>query len=189
MTTSLADFIENHRDDILRRCIRKAHASPPRDASRTSGIPAFLRQLVAELRRDSQTRNIRDVSGDHGRNLYFSGFTASEVVHDYGNVCQAVSDLAVEQGATIEASEFRTLNRCLDDAIASAVSSYTQQMRRTSAGRASELRTLLDSAITAFEALLAGQVGVAGTTGTLLHRSLLAIRSMLAPPTLSPTGA
>jgi len=45
-------------------------------------------------------------------------------VHDYGDVCQSVTALAVEQGVAISTDEFRTLNRCLDDAIADAVASF-----------------------------------------------------------------
>ena len=46
------------------------------------------------------------------------------VVHDYGDVCQAATELAVEQQQRISADEFRTLNRCLDNAIADAVTSF-----------------------------------------------------------------
>jgi hypothetical protein len=41
-----------------------------------------------------------------------------QVVHNYGDVCQAVTGLALEQEAPILIDEFRILNRRLDDAIA-----------------------------------------------------------------------
>jgi hypothetical protein len=41
------------------------------------------------------------------------------------------------------------------------------------------LRNLLYTAITAFEALQTGSVGIAGSTGSLVHRSLLAMRSLI----------
>ena len=50
----------------------------------------------------------------------------AQVVHDYGGVCQAVTELADEMHAPITADEFRIFNRCLDDAIAEAVTEYTR---------------------------------------------------------------
>jgi hypothetical protein len=48
-----------------------------------------------------------------------------------------------------------------------------------SAGQSVELRSLLYTAITAFEALQTGNVGVNGNTGTLVYRSLVAMRSLI----------
>jgi GGDEF domain-containing protein len=47
-------------------------------------------------------------------------------IRDYGDVCQAVTGLAMEIGAPILVNEFHTFNRCLDDAIVGAVSKYSQ---------------------------------------------------------------
>jgi hypothetical protein len=62
------------------------------------------------------------------------GFNVGQVVHDYGDVCQCVTALAVEQNKSISTDEFRTLNLCLDNAIADAVSSFGSA-RQTSADR------------------------------------------------------
>jgi hypothetical protein len=61
----------------------------------------------------------------HGGDMLHDGFTIEQVIRDYGNVCQAVTNLAVETGALISAREFRTFNRCLDDAMAAAVAEYS----------------------------------------------------------------
>jgi hypothetical protein len=53
----------------------------------------------------------------HGKALVEGGYTLSQVVHDYGEVCQAFTELALELKAGITAKEFHTLNRCLDTAI------------------------------------------------------------------------
>jgi hypothetical protein len=45
--------------------------------------------------------------------LLLQGFTVSQVVHDYGDVCQSITDLAVEVNAPISTDDFRMLNRCL----------------------------------------------------------------------------
>src|SRR5690348_15397486 len=59
--------------------------------------------------------------------LLQQGFTVDQVVHDYGDLCQAITDLAFDQSAPISTDEFRTLNRCLDNAIADAVTEYNYQ--------------------------------------------------------------
>ena len=44
---------------------------------------------------------------------------------------------------------------------------------------AHELRNLLNTAIVAFEVLKTGNVGVAGSTGAVLHRSLMGARALI----------
>ena len=44
---------------------------------------------------------------------------------------------------------------------------------------AHELRNLINTAIVAFEVLKTGNVGVAGSTGTVLHRSLMGARALI----------
>jgi len=73
----------------------------------------------------------------HGRDLFDQGFTLEQVIRDYGDVCQSVMNLAVETGTPISAEEFRTFNRCLDDAIAGAATEYSK--RKSSVSAAAEL--------------------------------------------------
>src|SRR4029434_4010644 len=107
----------------------------------------------------------------HGHDLLLQGFTVSQVVHDYGDICQAITELAVEANAPISTEDFRTLNRCLDDAIAGAVTEYGRERNQstldgeTARGSerlgffAHELRNLVNTAIVAFEVLKTGNVG------------------------------
>jgi hypothetical protein len=96
-------------------------------------------------------------------------------VHDYGDVCQSITDLAVELGAPIATDDFRTLNRCLDNAIAGAVTEFTLEQGVTRTKQSAELRSLTEAAIFAFRVIRAGGVGVGGSTGAVVERSLLAI--------------
>ena len=105
-------------------------------------------------------------------------------MHDYGDVCQSVTDLAVELRAPISTDDFRTLNRCLDNAIAGAVTEFTGIARDE---QATELEKLSDTAISAFLAIRGGSVGVGGSTGAVLERSLVAIRAALNPPSPEPS--
>ena len=127
----------------------------------------------------------------HGHHLLLQGFTLSQVVHDYGDVCQSITELAVEKSAPISPNDFGTLNRCLDDAIAGAVTEYGRGQNQFTLDRESvrgnerlgflahELRNLINTAVIAFEVLKTGDVGVAGSTGGVLHRSLIGLRALI----------
>lgn len=92
------------------------------------------------------------------------GFSVDQVVHDYGDLCQAITDLAYERDAPFLIDEFRTLNRCLDNAIADAVTEFSYQRDFAVADRqaiemherlghfAHELRNFLQTATLAFTA-------------------------------------
>jgi hypothetical protein len=97
-----------------------------------SGVPLFIDQLSEMLRLSLPSSDaIASSAGIHGRALSRTGFTVAQVVHDYGDVCQAVTELAQEKDAPITVGEFHTLNRCLDDAIAEAVTAYTAQREQS----------------------------------------------------------
>ena len=111
----------------------------------------------------------------------------SQVVHDYGDICQAITELAVKQNAPITTEEFKTLNGCLDTAIAEAV---TEHARLTAEARyvddaersgysAHETRDLINTAILAFETLKRGTVAINGSTGAVLGRTLLSMRDLV----------
>jgi signal transduction histidine kinase len=114
-----------------------------------------------------------------------------QVVHDYGDLCQAITDLAVERDAPFSVDEFRTLNRCLDNAIADAVTEFSTQrdvaVSRLSSAQANErlgflvheLRNSLQTATLALTALETGQLPVTGATGGVLRRSLVALTSLV----------
>jgi signal transduction histidine kinase len=191
----LYEFITLNREEIITRCRAKVATRsipPPTDAEINHGVPLFLDQLVDMLRSGGTTRAIDKTAGEHGHDLLRQGFTVSQVVHDYGDVCQTVTDLALETNAPISTEDFRTLNRCLDDAIASAVTMYTSESQRSHAESAAErdserldflvheMRNLVSTAVVAFEVLKSGNVGVGGSTGAVLNRTLMGLRDLIA---------
>jgi hypothetical protein len=176
-----------NRTEIIRRCqVKVATRSepPPTNAEIDHGVPMFLDQLLNELRDEpSADVDIAKTATQHGHDLRVQGYTVSEVVHNYGDVCQAVTELAVERQAAISPDDFRTLNRCLDDAIAGAVTEYGRGQRGSSdqddtfegARRDTVARDLLKAiqiSKFAFDAIRSGSVGVAGSTGTVLRLGL-----------------
>jgi len=198
---------------LIDRCrVKVAQRLAPKatDAELEHGIPLFLDQLVKTLQveQTSEPMRSRKVSGPagggkpglseigesaarHGRELLRHGFTVDQVVHDYGDLCQAITDLAFASGAPIEVDEFRTLNRCLDNAIADAVTEFAYQRDFLVEDRgvkalnerlgflAHELRNLIHTATLAVSAIKAGNVGLAGATGAVLDRSLIGLRNLI----------
>jgi hypothetical protein len=181
-STTFEAFIGVNRDEIVRRCRAKVagRVNPASsEAELERGVPLFLDQLVEELvHGPSATQAISRSAVQHGRDLLFQGFSVGQVVHDYGDICQSITDLALELGAPIGTDDFRTLNRCLDDAIAGAVTEFSRQQEVDHRGVSHELRNLVATAITAFEVLQEGNVGIGGSTGALVHSNLVAIRAL-----------
>ena len=208
----LHEFLTTNRSDLIERCrLKVARRLAPKvtDAELAHGIPAFLDQLIKtlEVEQSSEPMRSREVSGPsgggpgvseigatatlHGRELSLQGFTVEQVVHDYGDLCQAITDLAFEGGAPIEIDEFRTLNRCLDNGIADAVTEYAFQrnallenveikaLNERLGFLAHELRNHLHTATLAVTAIKAGTAGISGATGAVLDRSLIGMHRLI----------
>ncbi|HET9865651.1 MAG TPA: hypothetical protein VFQ06_00055, partial [Nitrospira sp.] len=188
----LHEFLTTNKADLIERCrLKVAKRLAPKVAGNdlAHGIPRFLDQVIKTLQveQTSEPMRSRKVSGPsgggavvseiaataalHGRELSEHGFTVDQVVHDYGDLCQAIADLAFERGVPIQVDEFRTLNRCLDNGIADAVTEYAFQrnslvesnsvkvMNERLGFLAHELRNLIHTATLAVMALKAGNVG------------------------------
>jgi signal transduction histidine kinase len=187
----LHEFLTERREDLIARCQAKVatRRSPPRtDAGLDHGVPLFLGQLIDTLRLElASSPEIGRSATRHGNELLRRGFTVDQVVHDYGDVCQAVTELAVELNVPITTEEFHTLNRCLDDAIADAVTEYGRQHDKFVSDEhterlgvlSHELRNLVNSASLAFEALSSGNVGINGSTAGVLGRCLARLRRLV----------
>jgi signal transduction histidine kinase len=207
------EFLTANRADLIERCRAKVATRPAPEPTRDElefGIPLFLDQLIKTLRveQTANPMNSRKVSGAsggskqglseigetaalHGKELYQHGFSVEQVVHDYGDLCQAITDLAFDRKAAIEIDEFRTLNRCLDNAIAVAVTEFSYQRDFMSADKqahelnerlgffAHELRNLINTATLALTAIKVGNVGLGGATGAVLDRSLVGLRNLI----------
>src|ERR1700733_7713546 len=119
----LHEFLVANREEILRRSREKLSGRlvpTPTQAELSHGLPLFVDQLIAILRaaKGDRTEGHRGVSasaGLHGGDLLRLGLTVGQVVHDYGSICQSVTELATERGVPISADDFQTFNRCLDD--------------------------------------------------------------------------
>jgi signal transduction histidine kinase len=210
----LYEFLTENRNELIKRCRAKVARRLAPQACNVElqyGIPLFLEQLIRTLHHENacsfwESHNhsgesppnqsatgaeIGKSAAKHGSELLRRGLTVDQVVHDYGDLCQAVTELAVEQNAPIAVGEFHTLNRCLDNAIADAVTEYTrrrdlavsdqgnQAMNERLGSLAHELRDLLNGAMLAQKVVKSGKVAAAGATGALLDRSLEKMRDLI----------
>jgi hypothetical protein len=194
----LHEFIAQHRDAILQRwgaMVAMRSMASTGETVTTQGIHHFLDHLGDVLRLGhSRSAEIRWSAAAHGHERLREGYSVSQVVHDYGDICQAVTGLAVELDATIGTADFQALNLSLDDAIAAAVSEYgrreTQTILDAAAARGRErldfltheLRNRTTAAILAFQALKAGNVSLPASSGAVLERSLVGIRDLISGP-------
>lgn len=191
----LSEFIDTYHDHIVARTRDRVRGRPWPSISSLElehGVPLFLRQLCETLKLEGtaapfSSDAIGSTAARHGAELLGVDFSVAQVVHDYGDICQAITEVAIEQNAPITVEEFHTLNRCLDTAIAEAVTEHTrlatQKRSEDEVERlghtAHELRDLLNSAVLAFHALKRGTAPINGSTGTVLGRSLTGLVALV----------
>jgi hypothetical protein len=142
----LHEFLNANRADLIKRCQAKVARRPgPRPTwdDQKFGIPSFLAQVIEMLSLDQHSspfdvsqepaskkdlsEKVASAARSHAQELRKRGLSVDQVVHDYGDLCQAVTELAFERNAGIAVSEFHTLNRLLDNAIAAAVTEYCSE--------------------------------------------------------------
>jgi len=191
----LREFVSAHRDEILlqaRKRVIERSGTPATDEDRTKGLPVFLDQLGEALRKKTEHETldhseIQKSSHDHGHALFSHGLTIDQVVHDYGDLCQVITGLASEEHLAVPVDEFRTLNLCLDDAIAGAVTAHAKEHHGASVDEgterlgvlAHELRNLLNVATLAFGSIKKGTVAPSGSTSAALDRSLVRMNILI----------
>lgn len=213
MEEDMHQFLADNRGELIERCKAKVAQRPRRAATAAqlaNGIPMFLDQLMRTLQAQDKgdleesfrisgaaggdaadLSEIGESAAAHGKQLLGLGFSVNQVVHDYGDLCQAITDLAVEREEPFSVEEFRTLNRCLDNAIADAVTEFAMERDASVALKQAaveyerlgmlvhELRNYLNTATLAFAALESGKLPIGGATGAVMKRSLSSLATLL----------
>jgi hypothetical protein len=212
-TIMLHEFLAANRGELIKRCrskVSKRDSPPVTSEELEYGVPLFLEQLIEALRLDLANsapgpgvvvsgpwrKSPAAVEGSrtaalHGEELLAKGYLVDQVVHDYGDLCQAITELASETNAPVTVEEFHTLNRLLDNAIADAVSSYgshrdesmhpegDQDLHERMDILGEQQRELVETALRALAALKTGKIGLMGSTGSLLEDSLVQLRDLI----------
>jgi len=188
-----AKFLENHRTEILELAEEKTLklAGPlPSSEKLRRGLPIFFEHLIEYLRSSAAgllEKKIVLGASDHGKELMRLNYTLSHVVHSYGAICQAVTEVAQRKKINISPNEFNELNLCLDIAIAAAVSEFqfisVQAIEEREVQHLGflvhELRNALSSATVAHEMITQGLVGTGGSTARVLKESFIRMRNLM----------
>ena len=205
----LHEFLTSNREKLIAHCHTLAATRTPRRLLANDvkhGVPIFLDQLIDTLRDEQdalkdgaaqvdsgltekqQPTELSKTATKHGRELLERGYSIDQVVHAYGDVCQAVTELASDNDTKIAADEFKTFNGCLDNAIAAAVTEFDRNREvivRESGNvivnerlltLAQEVRNAVGNAMLAVAVIKRGAVGTTGATAGVLDRSLISIR-------------
>jgi signal transduction histidine kinase len=194
----LEEFIAANREEIITRAklrVSSRTAAKPSDTRLEHGVPILLTQIVEALATArtprlvgaAATTEISDTAALHGHDLLKNGLTVGQVVNAYGDVCQVVTQLAGEATVAISPQEFHVFNNCLDEAVAGAVTAYGEQRERDLAYEgterlgvlAHEMRNLLNTMTLAFAIIRDGKVGLGGSTGAMLARSMSALSALV----------
>ena len=182
----LNEFLHKYRSEILdltEEKTKKIAGVRLESKQLKMGLPLFYEQLIKVFEKKMIIHPPTEMvvtAASHGREFLLLGYTLSHVVHSYGSMCQAITELATMKSANISASEFNILNGCLDIAIASAVSEFQFRSNEANEEReikhlgflAHELRNALSGAMIAQEMIRAGLVGVGGSTASVLESNL-----------------
>ena len=150
----LTELLRANRENLIDRCRLKVaqRSSPPATATELQyGVPLILDQLFEALVCEEAAPTPPEdaifgysletpgsveagrTAGLHGTELFKLGYSVEQVVHDYGDLCQSITELAKEMDAPISVDEFHTFNRLLDQSIANAVSAYVRHQHSSSA--------------------------------------------------------
>lgn len=190
-------ILQTKREDILSRSkSRIALMSPVRDDQELgSALSQLLDDIMERLRvavcAASPSSGPGHAAAQHGARRHRVGVDITQLVHDYGALCQSVMEVADDEQVVIDPKECCTLNAVLDDAIAAAVEEFAHQRDRDHDTRserreaehlgfvAHELRNALASASLAFSAIRDRGADPAGKTGAVLGASLGRLRTIV----------
>ncbi len=161
-------------------------------------MPPALIRLAAErrehpsLRSEPSTASAAEAGTGsaavrHAGALLEKGWTVSQIVHDYGDLREAIAELASAQWRSVVPEDLRALDRCIDQASADAVAAYARLKDEATSHREVErlgqvghdLRNQLQTALLSFRALRTGKADIGGEAGDALGRSLARLGDLI----------
>ena len=184
----LGAFLGANRDAVLAALVTRmeeVRGAPVGNREQVAFLGRFLDELKSALFGDERcnappppvTRNPPSESArQHGRAGYAVGKSVTDMVHDYGTVCDVVTDLARDAGLEMTLDDAQILNRWIDHGIADALSEYSSESDRASAQRlgelAHELRNALGSVTMGFRLIQTGSAAPSGRVADVVERVL-----------------
>ncbi len=142
---------------------------------------------IVEASTHPQEVGIATEAGIHGAELLRLGYTLAHVVHAYGSMCQAITEVAMKKNIIITPKEFNDLNRCLDAAISGAVTTFQELQNAQISNKeiehlgqlAHELRNALGTVVMSLDLIKDGTFGFKGSTGQVLDRGLARMEDLI----------
>lgn len=198
----LHEFLAAHSVELLELCVAKLRplALHRSDDEIEADLPRILTDVIDAMRSGDgeQSAAVSDLScaaASLGRQRQRLGLDIKLASLSLGMISASMGELAGRMNLSFPANEYKLFNECLDEGVAVAIAEYWsaahQNQEREHAKRlgffAHELRNSLSTATMAFDVLRSGQVGVTGSTGDVLHRSLQRMQGLLAQTLLAAT--
>jgi signal transduction histidine kinase len=189
----LHSFLRDHRDEVIALAEQQLQTTlrdkPTHEV--IDHLPLIIDQIIQELGSDDGAgpeTKIKRTAAEHGEQRAKLGIPIDIVVHDYGVICDSMSEVAKRQRQTVSAEEWQVVNRALDIGIAAAIQRYEtelrEQQRRENAeyvgSVAHEIRNALSSVTIAYQAIKRGRVGQSGRTAEILDRGLSRLNELTA---------
>jgi hypothetical protein len=114
----LYDFLRANREEILDRARKRigARSAPkPTELELADALPFFLDQLgdallLARSRGRVTHDSIPKTASTHRAMVFGKGLTVEHAIHDYGDLCRVVTDLALDRKEPISVEGFVTLS-------------------------------------------------------------------------------
>lgn len=194
----LAEFLASHRQQVIDRATARivervvTHGLDYEEAQ--NGLAHFLEDIIVALRtqtgRAGETRQPltnEKVPAHHGGFRFREGLELDDVVHDYGDLCTAITQECEVAHVPVELDEYRILNLCIDEAIALAVTEFSRNHdARIDAESteqigfiAHELRNALASATMAYDVMRREHLNLDGRTGDVVARAHSRLRRLV----------
>ena len=187
----LDSFIDANRSEIVGNCVHALQLRYPdrTDEDLNHGFATFVDEVIDALRENaSDSAAPRESNAaKHAIARKRQGFDLSRVIHDYGLVCDSISELLNKYDKQPSAREFQILNRCIDEAISHAAEAFwsetheedSQEKTERLGFLAHEIRNAVSSANMAFELIRDGRVAADGRTADVVQRGLARIAKLV----------
>jgi hypothetical protein len=128
----LHEFLTANRAEILVRARKRVGARSAPAATElelNDGLPLFLDQLgdallLVKAGGKVTHESLSKSACTHDTAVLRRGLIVECAIHDYADLCKALTELAFERDAPIPAQEFTALDICLDDTIACAIAEW-----------------------------------------------------------------
>ena len=120
----LSEFIAHNYDEIIRRCRQKG--GPPY-ATAEVDHRLILDQLRDSLRSGLSARPAQRLATARFQYRVPQGLSVLQILQDYCDVRNAITTLAYDMEDPVSVGECVTLDRCVDDAVVSAITEFSQK--------------------------------------------------------------